>query len=284
MKTLIKFSLFVAITLVALHSCKKEENQVVFEGGTAPALKASSTGPFVLVLADKNNPALSFSWTNPNYNFNSGLSSQDVTYTLQIDTVGSNFKNPNMSQTPITKDLSVALTVGELNKKFLNMNIPTGVSKNYIVRVKSTLATNAVPLYSNVLNFTATAYLDAAVTPPGTAALGYTDGKLFLVGDATLGGWNNPVPVPTQKFTQVDATHYEITVTMVGGKEYLMLPVNGDWGSKYGVMCDPGQGNSCNPSPNALDFKAQGDNIKGPAGGGTYTIKVNFITGKITLQ
>lgn len=282
-KKIIRFALATTAIVTLFGSCKKVENQVTFDGGTAPTLISNNTAPIVLLNSNKDNPAITFNWTNPNYKFNTGNSSQDVTYTLQIDTVGSNFKNPKMSESVISKNLSATLTVGDLNKKLLSMDLPSGVTRNYSIRVKSSLQNNSVPLFSNALNFTATTYLDAAVTPPGTAPT-FSDGNLFLVGSATQGGWNNPVPVPTQKFTKIDATHYELTVTMNGGQEYLMLPVNGDWGSKYGVMCSLNQGNSCNASASSLDIKQQGDNIKGPAGGGTYTIKVNFITGKVTVQ
>ena len=284
MKNLKRYSLIVIAIFVAITSCKKVENPAYYEGGTDPVLKSNNTAPLVLLITNKDNPAIVFNWTNPNYKFNTGVSSQDVTYTLQIDTAGSNFTNPNISETNISKELSLALTVGELNKKLLSMNLPWGVAKNLSIRIKSSLAFGTVPLYSNKITLTATAYLDAAVAPPGTAPA-YADGELFLVGDATTGGWNNPVPVPTQKFTRIDATHYKLTATLVGGKEYLMLPTNGDWSRKYGVLCSPTtQGNSCNASTSAYDFKAQGDNIKGPASGGTFTITVNFVSGKVTVQ
>ena len=280
MKQILKIS-FIAIALViAISSCKKVENQLVYEGGTNPTLASNNAAPLLLLIADKDNPAIKFSWTNPNYKFNTGTSSQDVTYTLQIDTAGSGFKNPNMSETVISKELSLALTVGQLNKKLLSMNLPWGVSKKLNIRVKSSLAGgSAVPLFSNVINLTATAYLDAAVAPPGTAPA-YADGELYLVGSATAGGWNNPVPVPTQKFTKIDATHYTLTATLLGGQEYLMLPTNGDWSRKYGNSCG---GNSCNVF-GSYDFKAQGDNIKGPSSGGTFTIAVNFVSGKVSVQ
>ncbi len=265
------------LAIVALASCKKEENKVEFQGGTAPVLTSTIASPIVLTDADKNNTAAIFSWTNPNYKFSTGTSSQDVTYTLQLDTAGAAFKTPN--ETVIPKELGVTLTVAELNKKILAMNLPWGVSKNFMIRVKSSLGNGTVPLYSNVKTFTATAYLDAAVTPPGTAP-SYADGKLFLVGDATNGGWNNPVPVPTQEFTKIDATHYTLTVSLIGGKEYLLLPTNGDWGRKYGNACGS---NGCNATA-GYDFKAQGDNIKAPASSGTYTIAINFVSGKITVQ
>lgn len=268
----------VVMASVLFTACKKEIAKVDFLGGTDPVLTASNTSAQVLSNAHKDDPALTFSWTNPNYQFSTGLSSQDVTYTLQIDTAGSNFTNPNLSETSISKDLSVALTIGDLNKKLLSMNLQPGQTYNVKFRIKSSLVNAAVPLYSNVIEAAYTTYLDAAVTPPGTAPM-FADGQLFLVGSASQGGWDNPVPAATQKFTRIDATHYTLTTQLNGGQEFLLLPVNGSWDAKFGNACGS---NSCN-NASGDSFKAQGDNFKGPATAGTYTITVNFISGKYTI-
>lgn len=277
MKNILKFTGTLLLVSFLFTACKKQINDIQYLGGTDPVLTASSTVALVLLPANANNPAVSFSWTNPDYQFSTGISSQDVTYTLQIDTVGSNFKD--VSETTISKDLSVALTVSELNKKILSLNVIPGGVSNIEIRIKSTLVNSTLPLYSNIIKMKVTSYLDFAITPPGTAPL-YADGKLFLVGSATGGGWNNPVPLPTQQFTRMDATHYKITVPLLGGQEYLLLPVNGDWGTKYGNSCGA---NSCNAAAGD-NFKVGGDNVKGPASAGTYTITVNFVTGKFTVN
>ena len=279
MKNIIKKAGAAILLSFVFTGCKKQISEIQYKGGTAPVLSASSTAPQVLNIANKNIAAITFSWTNPNYRFSTGISSQDVAYTIQIDTVGSDFVNPNLSETSVSKDLSTTFTVGDLNKKLLSMNLQPGVPYNLQIRVKSALNNSSVAMYSNVIPITVTSYLDAAVAPPGTAPL-YADGKLYLVGSATAGGWDNPVPVPTQEFTKIDATHYTITVALSGGQEYLMLPVNGDWSAKYGNACGS---NSCN-SASGDTFKAGGDNIKGPASAGTYTITVNFVSGKFTIN
>ena len=102
--------------------------------------------------------------------------------------------------------------------------------------------------------------------------------QLFLVGSATNGGWNNPVPVPSQQFTQISSTLYEITVPLIGGGSYLFLPVNGDWSAKYG-----GLGSNNTNNPNGDDFKPQGGDLIAPAAGGNYKIQVDFQRGKFTL-
>lgn len=277
MKKSLKQITFLLVASLLFAACKKQINEIQYLGGTAPVLTASSTAALVLLPANANNNIISLSWTNPDYRFSTGISSQDVTYTLQIDTVGSNFKDVN--ETTISKDLAVTLTVADLNKKILALNVVPGGVSNIELRIKSALTNSSVPLYSNIIKMTVTTYLDFAVTPPGTAPL-YNDGKLYLVGSATAGGWNNPVPLPTQEFTKIDATHYKITVALSGGQEYLLLPVNGDWGTKYGNSCGS---NSCNNAAGD-NFKMGGDNIKGPASSGTYTITVNFVSGKFTVN
>ena len=278
MKNLIKLLTGTVLTAALILSCKKDENKVFFSGGTNPVLTASSTVNLFLDSTKKNTIALTFNWTNPNYQFNTGNSSQNVTYILQVDTTGSNFTNPAIQEVSIANDLSRSFTVKEVNTFLNKLLLQADKPHNMEFRVKSSL-NGSVPLFSNVIKIIITPYLDAAVAPPGTPALNYSDGELFIVGSATNGDWNNPVPVPSQKFTKLSITSYTITLPLIGGKEYLFLPKNGDWSKKYGNACGS---NSCNNDA-ADDFKAQGDNFKGPALSGTYKITVNFISGKFTV-
>jgi hypothetical protein len=102
---------------------------------------------------------------------------------------------------------------------------------------------------------------------------------LFMVGDATPGGWNNPVPAPAQQFTRLNSAEFELTLDLTGGKQYLLLPVNGSWDTKYSVQ------------DNTLSGLADGgsfgynlpQNFPGPTTDGTYKINVNFATSKFTV-
>lgn len=280
MKNIIKLLSGIFFLTVFLTSCKKEENRVFFDGGTPPVLTASSLADLVLAHADATNTAVVFSWTNPNYQFTTGISSQDVFYTLQFDTTGSNFTNPTVGEKGISKDLATSLTVKDLNTILFKVGLIENIPYNVEVRLKSTLANSSVPLYSNVLKMVVTRYLDVAVTLPSDLPTpGSNNGDLFLVGDATGGGWNNPVPVPTQKFTRTSSTTYEITVPLTGGKEYLFLPKNGDWGHKYAVKNKTLAGLNTGG-----DFAADvSDNFPGPEKTGNYKIEVDFLTGKFKV-
>jgi hypothetical protein len=58
MKNLYKIFILPALMLFGIFSCKKQENRVIFEGGTAPVLTASVAGSIPLSYANKDNEAL----------------------------------------------------------------------------------------------------------------------------------------------------------------------------------------------------------------------------------
>lgn len=273
MKQMITF-LFAAALMAGFSSCEKVENKVKFEGGTAPVLSSSVPAGSEVPLDSKNqgNIALTLNWTNPDYMFNTGVSSQDVTYIIQVDNVGDNFSSPDLQEKSVARDLSATLTSKELNTMLAKIGLAADIIQSFEVRLKSTLGDGAVPLYSNALTFEAVPYLDVVVPLPAT-------GKLYIVGGATPGDWGNPVPVPSQQLTQTSPTSWEITIDLIGGKRYLIIPENGQW-KKYSVDNDP-------VIPNLWkggDFGQELPNdIPGPPSSGTYKIVMDFKLGKFTV-
>ncbi len=275
MKHVTKLFYFLLFTVV-ISSCKKDEIKNYYEGGTAPVLTANKATTIGLKYDDRDLEAVKFNWTNPNYQFTTGISSQDVSYVVEIDKNGANFTSANKQSVSISKDLSLTITQNQLNDYLLNqLQLPVSTLANIQVRVVASL-NGAVKLISNALNYAVTPYaIPPKVAPPAS-------GKLFIVGNATPGGdatgWNNPVPVPSQQFTVVTPTIYELTINLNGGKSYLLLPVNGDWSDKYGF---DGSNNANNPDVDNL--KRGGGDILSPAAAGRYKIQVDFQRGKFTL-
>lgn len=274
-----KFSiLLTSFLLLVLYSCKKEEAKDYFEGGTAPTLTAS-TSTVTLEPGQETNTAIVLNWTNPDYKFTTGPSSLDVTYTLELDTMGANFSSSKKYTTVIASDLSKVYTVAELNDILGNtMLLQLSPRRNYTMqaRIVSSIGTN-VKLASNPVSFTTKPFAPPPkVAPPA-------GGHLYIVGDATPGAWSNPVPEPSQEFTKISNTKYEITIPLVGGKHFLFLPLNGDWGNKY--ACHDG---GTQPLDGG-DFGYNGGNsywnsdMPGPAADGTYKITVDFQLGKYTI-
>lgn len=272
MKKIIKQIFFFSLLVAVAASCKKDEIKSYFEGGTPPVLTASSTAALVLNIANKDNQALSFNWTNPNYQFTSGVSSQDVTYILQFDTTGANFTNPKIGEKSIPKDLSVAMTVKDLNTLLLGMGLLEGISHNMEIRIKANITNSNVPLYSNVLKIVITPYLDVVYPVPA---------KLYITGSATPASWmggGDPENV-SQRFTKVSSSKFEITIALSANNSFLFVPVYGDWNNKYGFT---GSNNANNVTGD--DFKPNGGDMKAPAATGTYKVTVDFKTGKYTVQ
>lgn len=261
--------LLISGVVVAFAACKKEENRVIFEGGTAPVLTASSTTPLIFVKDDAEKNAVTLNWTNPDYMFNTGLSSQNVTYTVEIDTVGSNFTNPAKAEAVVSSNLSKTFSVRELNTLLNTMDLAFGMAHEVEFRVKSTLANSSAPLYSNTVKINITPYLDVAVPLPPT-------GQLFLTGSATASGWTNDPPA-SQKLTQISVTEYTITIALTSGQiKFLSTP--GNWQPQYGMVEDRigvlGANMGSGSDPKEIEIAAAG----------TYKITVNFKTGRYTVE
>jgi hypothetical protein len=134
----------------------------------------------------------------------------------------------------------------------------------------------------NTFGFDKIATIDGVTNPVNVLIGGFkteftpspVPSALFMVGDATAGGWNNPVPVPSQQFTSTTNGIYTLTIALTTGKEYLMLPVNGSWDAKFGMG---GQ------DPLTGDLIPGGNNFKAPTVTGNYKVTADFTLGIYTL-
>ena len=124
--------------------------------------------------------------------------------------------------------------------------------------------------YNVELNFSTGLY---AVTP----AVDTVPDNLYIVGSATAGGWVNPVPTPSQEFTRVNSSNFEIIIPLNGG-EYLLIPHNGMW-DKY-ASPNKGADSAEWRGPFALGAP---DNIPAPDEVATYKIVVSFFNHIYTL-
>jgi starch-binding outer membrane protein SusE/F len=273
---IIRNIIFFFIGLAIVTGCEKEDNRAQFEGGTPPSLTGSKT-IVRLTPATENEVAIVFNWTNPNYRFNTGTSSQDVSYSLEIDTLGRNFNSPNKIVLSLSKELSKTFTEKELNNVLGNtLLLPVNRQYNLQARVVASIGGSAATrLVSNTWNFRATPF-----NPPPKVDLP-SSGRLFIVGNATPGGWDNPVPIPTQEFTKISDTRFEITIPLAANAYYLFLPVNGSWDAKYAVPDNSVAGLSA--GGDFQFYAGGGQDIPGPAEAGTYKITVDFQLGKFTV-
>lgn len=274
MKKISKIILLSGLIATIIVSCKKDENRIYFEGGTPPVLTSSVTGTIPLSFVNRNNAGITLMWTNPDYKFTTGLSSQDVSYQLEIDTTGANFTNPRKVTVGIGKDLSKTFTQDELNSiLFSQMKLVEGMPHNIEMRLRSSLPNDNGVLYSNVLKFSATPYtIPPKVVPP-------TNGTLWITGSAVGSGWSNPITggnEPKQKFTRVTNTLYELTVDMIAGGGYKLIQIQGDWGTQYSFISGSGT------ALGGQFEKRDATQFDAPAVSGTYKLTVDFQAGTFT--
>jgi starch-binding outer membrane protein SusE/F len=256
-------------------SCKKDENKNFFEEGTAPVLTANKTTAIPLSFVTKDDEAVKLSWTNPNYKFTTGVSSQTVNYLIEIDTTGANFKNPKRQSIAVSGDIEKTFTQTAFNDFLLNqLVLVPGISHNIDIRVTSALGTNAVPLFSNVLKYAVKPYaIPPKVEPP-------TAGTLWITGDACTSGWSNPLGVPyetNQKFTKISNTLFELTLNMPGGGNYKLIQEQGNWGTQYHML------NGGAWDGGDLEKRDADPAFPGPPAAGNYKITVDFQRGKFNV-
>ncbi|MEI8073668.1 MAG: SusE domain-containing protein [Bacteroidota bacterium] len=220
-------------------------------------LVPSSTADLTLLVANASNKAISFNWNA------SGYGSNTINYALQMDTLGGTFANPQVVKYGTA--LTSSITVNDLNAFAISAGIIGGSTKTMSFRVVSYLGTTYATkmVTSNAVNVKVTSFTPV---PPA----------LYIVGGATDGGWNNPVPLPSQQFTRINAVSYGIVVNLKAGDSYLFLPLNGDWGHKYG-------GTSATGGALLTDGAVPGSNTPSPATSGLYSIVVNFQTATYTV-
>jgi starch-binding outer membrane protein SusE/F len=269
MKNILKlFLVAVAITTTIL-SCKKDEAINYFLGGNNIAFTSdrATTAPFVFVRANNGSSFAKFSWSNPGYEFSTGVSSQDVTYTLEAKLSTASVWVPTKS---VSKDLSKTFTQKEINDEVLTastaLNLDPFVAKDVDMRIRASIG-SATPtyVYSNVIKYNLTPYSN--------------DPDLWITGDATGSSWTNTPPA-NQKFTynRSNAT-FSIIINFVPGKYYKFLTTNGAWQPQWGGCAPTGGNIEGNPDTRSSDPDA----ISTPATAGSYKVTVDLNNKKCTV-
>ena len=266
MRSILNFFFLLAGVTIVLMACDKKESLPYYTNGSAPTLSASTT-TIAPAPADSDKVALTLTWSNPKY----ATDSANYKYTIEIDSTGKNFANA--ATKVVNGQRSATFTAKELNNILLSKGYAFNVPVTMDVRLTSSYANNNERLSSNTIKIQMTPYK----VPPKVALP--SSERLFIVGSATQGGWNNPVPTPAQEFTRINETTYGGIFQLNGGQEYLLLPVNGDWSHKYSV-----KDNTVAGLNQGGDFGADlPQNIPGPTASGLYKIIVDFQTGKFTV-
>jgi starch-binding outer membrane protein SusE/F len=267
MKNTFKFLLAALSVVIVFAACKKEPPLFYYKEGSAVNMTMRDS-VFLPVAADSNVYRMKFNWNNPMM----ATALSNVRFVTQVDLLDGDYSNP--LTTTVMGAFADSLMNKTVNSFLLSKGVGFGESRMMKARTIASYSNNNDTKISGDVVFRFRAYK----VPPRVALP--TSGRLFLVGNATQGGWNNPVPVPTQEFARMDETTWAGVFNLNGGGQYLVLPVNGSWDNKFSVA------NTNLPGLNTggdFGFNLPG-NFPGPENDGLYKIMLDFQTGKFTVE
>jgi starch-binding outer membrane protein SusE/F len=262
-----------AIGLITLGSCKKEKSDrgVLLTDVPGAVLSVDSLYNNQIDLNTPYDSTAKISWTAPSFGKDvktaSELQFASSEARLGTETDAFSFKMP-------TGKLNYTIVDKPFLSNFQNL-VAAGDSVFVYMRVKSYPAYNpkAGFTYSNVKK----------VMMVRTAPALPKNGELFIVGDGSLVGWNNPVPAPDYKLIKYSDTWYGGRFYLNGGKSFLLLPENGSWDSKYCLFDGEGAQAGISNGGGFIFRTSGGDNFQTPAASGWYKLSYNFSTMEFSI-
>ncbi len=269
MKLFNKLSVALIAGVFVFSACEKADPLSIYADGKEPVLSASAS-TVAPPPADSNKVVLTLNWTDPQHGQDTAL----YKYVVELDSSGRNFSKAKKIELIGTRTYS--FVAKDLNAMLLSYGFQFNTAYDVDLRVTSSYGNNNEQKKSNTLKIRMTPYK----IPPKVALP--ASGKIFIVGDATQGGWNNPVPLPAQELARIDETTWGGVFQFNGGNQYLLLPVNGSWDTKYAIA-----NNSQAGVEDGGDFffsTGPGDNLKAPAASGLYKLTVDFQQGKYKVE
>lgn len=207
------------LAAASLTSCKKDEIRTTAAFGAEPKVTASTSDAGVLLRANKDNNAVTYTWTPYTFTLSDNTTSASpVTYTFQLALNGTGFANP-YEVTASPDKTSLTLTVGQLNAALINLKAPLNQASVIQVRLKTFVANNEAPVYSNITTVIATPY-DECVAP--------NSDTWSLIGLAGV-DWNTDVPL------KWSCSENAYVVTMPLNADEFKFRRNNDWAVNLGA-------------------------------------------------
>jgi hypothetical protein len=242
MKSIFIKTMAYSMFILLFMSCKKDETKVVAGTGTAPVLTTTAPASLVLTEANAAVNAGTFSWTASSFGFEGSI----VSYTVQMDVAGNNFKAPK--EVSIGAGLTKTFTVAEINSLANQLKLATGANGKLEIRTKASISDKHPAAYSNVVSLTVNPYQIIIDYP-----------SLYVPG-----AYQNWTPATASRISSVkDDKSYE---------GYIYFP---DASNEFKFTSAPNWDNIIYGTPAANKIiAAGGDNLK-VTGAGYYQLKAN---------
>lgn len=213
--------------LLGVTSCEDREI-ITVENKSAAVVMDLSKNDLILDSNFPANPALTINWNTADFTVPVA-----VTYQIEMSSKET-FENPKNLGPVVSTGNHATFTTLEMNNAAKLIGFVPDVAQKMYIRVLSYIGNNKdLAQFSNVTMLTITPYLARPLYP-------YTD--LYMIGDATAGGWDNLSTngnlIPMLKTS--DASKYEFTgYFKVGG--FKMIKEKGSWAAQFGLGASAGQ-------------------------------------------
>ncbi|MCC9071996.1 SusE domain-containing protein [Flavobacterium sp. F-65] len=215
------YIILIAFIGVLAVSCNADdvENRQIVSAVVTPEITAPATGKTFILEVDKGlEEAAKFTWSKAEYS-----ASVVVKYTLLIDKKGGDFTAAKTLAT--TNNITeVSVLVKELNQAVIDLGAATEVVSLFDVKIASSVS-GGVPQVSKTA-------ITISVTPY-TGKVNYNFIEWYLVGDATVSGWDNNKGNQILFRNPKNANEYTFTGFFKAGA-FKTINTLGAWAPMYG--------------------------------------------------
>jgi hypothetical protein len=271
--TTLKIAAILVCIIAASSSCKKDKKDRTILLSDVPGAVLTTDSIYNNEI-DINTPydtTATFSWTQPD--FGDGiLVGHEIQFASTEGALGGTSGAFSYKLPASTK--AFAVVDKKVIPQFAKV-IAYGNSTEIFVRIKSYPFNDptAKVAYSNVKKLQ---WVRVAPILPAT-------NQLYLTGNGGP-GWTNPVPSPQWKLNRIDQFTYTLRTNLLGGKEFVILPENGSWDTKYCLAATDGNLPGIKDGGGFVFRYSGGDNFKTPDSNGLYNLVFDFNNLQFTIS
>ncbi|CAM3559873.1 SusE domain-containing protein [Flavobacterium chungbukense] len=174
------YKVLIAFIGVLAVSCNADavDERPILDAVSTPEITAPTTGQnYVLDVEKAAQEVAKFKWSAAEYS-----TTVAVKYTLLIDKKGGDFKNAKTLQTTTNSITEVSVLARELNQVAIDLGGTPEVAAQYDVKITANVSGGVVQVSKGLISITVTPYV---------GKVPYDFVEWYLVGDATVAGWDN---------------------------------------------------------------------------------------------
>lgn len=224
--------IFAFIAIIGLIACSDRELVTANNTG-APMVMDLSTDHLFLDQNFPNNAALTITWTAAEYSIPVA-----VNYSVEMS-ADEAFSTPAEIGIVTESMRNITFTTKQMNEAAKKIGLVPNVVQNMYFRVTAYVGADDLPAVSNVTRLSITPYL---------ASPTYEYEDLFIIGNATPGGWDNLADndfllplLKTSVASQYTYTGFFKAKSGVDAAGFKMIKVKGSWDAQFGKGAAEGQ-------------------------------------------